>query len=1158
MIKSSIIIPVYNRLEYTKLCIEYLEKNTELKEAEIIIVDNGSSDGTEVFFRNRKEFIYLRNNENLGFACAVNKGIRESKGLYYVILNNDVIVSKGWLERLIGAADKDKRLGLIGPMTNWISGLQMDKNAEYSDFEGMERYAESLWKKFECEYVKHPRIRGFCLLIKKEVVDTIGGLDERFRFGNYEDDDFCLRVDNAGFFCAVAKGIFVHHFGSVTFNNIDIKYNEILEENRKRFVEKWRFDPEGREIEISGTGEIRKLKEEVYEEKDIPCLFEKGNELAVSGRIDEAEDVYNKILKINPNHTETMYNLACLEYEKGFLEKAVQLLERVVSLDSSFAKACNTLGLIKYSLGEKDSALRYFKDAISKDINFDEAYNNYLNTANELGFVVDKKTADFVFYTVGMKFDGNTIYEKGLGGSESALFYIARELARMGYVVKVFNKCDNPGIYEGVEYGDLTDFYIFNKFCKIKVFIASRSFKPYFSAINAERKVLWLHDHFEMAFLDEYDFKKIDLKDIEFFTLSKWQTDMWAEGLNLPEDKFYITRNGFNPDLFNREGVKRNRYKLIYSSRPERGLEILLDLFPEIRKHIPEAELNVFTYVPFSEDREMEPLRDKLEQEGVILRGSVTQAQLAKEMMGSRVMVYPSIWKETSCIAAIEAQAAGLPIVSSVLAALPETVVNGKTGILIEGDPKNEEYRKKFIYEVVELIKNDKKWKNLSENSRKRAFEIYTWKKIAEEWAEKFEDVLGKKGFSKSKTKKLSLCMIVKDEGKNLPVSLESVRDIVDEMIIVDTGSTDNTIEIAESFGADVYNFKWCDDFSEARNYALSKAEGEWILYIDADERLNEENAKKVIKVINRDDIMAVSLNLHTPQEEDNLIKYSSLDYCRLFKNHSKIRFEGKIHEQILPSINRLNGEVLKSDIIIEHFGYRISEEKRNERLNRNVNIQKSVLKETPDDAFMHFYLAKTYRLMGKDADAIKEFEKVIELNKGDMKDRLIAEVFTALSQLYLKMEDYAASRSCALKSVEMAEYEILPRYILVTLDFVEEKFSDALTKLEKMLETAEDKNKKALSGEVDISQIYEDMGNCKFRMNDFNGAVKDYEKAILMGDSKYTAHFNLGNVLFKMGNINDALKEYERVLELKKEFEPAEKNLIVCRKILGKVTQLL
>ena len=1155
MIKSSIIIPVFNRLDYTKLCIEYLEKNTELKEAEIIIVDNGSSDGTESFFRDRKEFIYLRNNENLGFACAVNKGVRESKGRYYVILNNDVIVSNGWLERLIGAADKDKRLGLIGPMTNWISGVQMDKNAEYSDIEGMERYAESLWKKFEREYVKHLRIRGFCFLIKKEIIDTIGGFDERFRFGNYEDDDFCLRVDKAGFFCAVAKGVFVHHFGSVTFKTIDIKYNEILEENRKRFIEKWRFDPESREIEISGTGEIRKLKEEVYEEKDIPCLFEKGNELAVSGRIDEAEDVYNKILKINPNHTETMYNLACLEYEKGFLEKAVQFLERVVSLDSSFAKAFNTLGLIKYSVGEKDSALRYFKEAISKDINFNEAYNNYLNTANELGFAVDKKTADFVFYTVGMKFDGNTIYEKGLGGSESALFYIARELAGMGYVVKVFNKCDNPGIYEGVEYGDLTDFYIFNRFSKIKVFIASRSFKPYFSAINAERKVLWLHDHFDMAFLDEYDFKKIDLKDIEFFTLSKWQTDMWAEGLNLPEDKFYITRNGFNPELFNTDGIKRNRYKLIYSSRPERGLEILLDLFPEIRKHIPEAELNVFAYVPFSEDKEMEPLRGKLEQEGVILRGSVTQAQLAKEMMCSRVMVYPSIWKETSCIAAIEAQAAGLPIVSSVLAALPETIVNGKTGILIEGDPKSEEYRKKFIYEVVELIKNDKKWKKLSENGRKRAFEIYTWKRISEEWAEKFKDVLGKKSFSKSRTKKLSLCMIVKNEVKNLPICLESVKDVADEMIIVDTGSTDDTIEIAESFGAEVYNFEWCDDFSKARNYALSKAGGEWILYLDADERLNEENAKKVLKVVNRDDIMAVSLNLHTPQEEDNLIKYSSLDYCRLFKNHPKIRFEGKIHEQILPSINRLNGKVLKSDIIIEHFGYRISEEKRNERLNRNVNILKSVLKETPDDSFMHFYLAKTYRLMGKDADAIKEFEKVIELNKGDMKDRLVAEVYTALSQLYLKMEDYASSRSCALKAVEMAEYEILPRYILVSLDFIEENFSDALTKLEKMLETAEDKNKKALSGEIDISQIYEDMGNCKFRMNDFSGAVKDYEKAILMGDGKYTAHFNLGNVLFRMGNINDALKEYERVLELKREFEPAERNLMVCRKILGRVT---
>jgi GT2 family glycosyltransferase/glycosyltransferase involved in cell wall biosynthesis/Tfp pilus assembly protein PilF len=1149
MIKTSIIIPIYNQLNYTKLCLEYLEKNTDLSDVEIIIVDNGSFDGTQNFFKKTDKYKYFRNSENYGFPYAVNKGIRNSRGQFYVILNNDVLVTKNWLNRLFEVINENEKSGLIGPTTNWISGIQMDECADYTDIESMEKYAENIWKNFKGKYIIYPRLRGFCLLIKKEVVDTIGGFDERFKLGNYEDDDFCLRASNAGFLCAVAQGIFVHHFGSITFKNIDVSYYDILNENRKKFIEKWGFDPENRSIDISKSPVIKEFKEKVYSEKDIQSLFEKGNELAISGQIDEAIAVYDEILKINPNHTETLYNLACLEYEKGFIEKALKILHNAVKLDTNFAQAYNTIGLINYALGEKEIALRNFKNAISKNINYDEAFGNYFNTATELGISVANKIADFVFYTVGMKFDGNTIYEKGLGGSETALFYIARELTKMGYSVKVFNNCENPGIYEGVEYGDLTDFYIFNRFNKIKVFISSRSFKPYFSNINAEKKVLWIHDHFDVAFLDDYDFGKISLKDIEFFTLSKWQTNMWKEGLNLPDEKFYITRNGFNPEFFNIEGIKRNKYKLIYSSRPERGLEILLDLFPEIRKCVPEAELHVFAYVPFSEDKEMKPLLEKLNQPNVIIRGSVTQSQLAVEMMQSRVMAYPNIWRETSCITAIESQAAGLPIVSSTLAAIPETIINEETGILIEGNPNSAEYKERFVREVVELIKNDEKWECLSKNGRKRAFEFYTWRKIAEEWVEKFRDLF--EDTRKREVKNLSLCMIVKNEEKNLPISLESVKNIVDEMIIVDTGSTDNTIKIAENYGAKIYHFDWCDDFSEARNYALSKAQGRWILYIDADERIDEQNCKKILNVIKGDDIMAVSMNLHTPQEEGNLFKCVALDYCRLFRNHPQIRFEGKIHEQILPSINRINGKVLKSDIVIDHFGYGSSKEKREERLNRNVNIIKNALVENPNDPFMHFYLAKTYRLIGKDDLAIKEFKKVVYLNKNDLKDRIVAEVYTALSQIYLKFENLKFSKKYALRAIELAEYEILPLYILATIDFLEENFFDSLTKLEKIRQSVEDMSRKALSGVIDISQIYEDIGNCKFKLNDFNSAEENYKKVISLNNEKYTAHFNFGNVLFSNGKIEDALKEFEKVLKIKENFEPAQKNIKCCRKIL-------
>ena len=147
MVKASIIIPVYNQLDYTKQCMAFLKKYTDLKDVEIIVVDNSSTDGTGEYFRNCKSYIYLRNDENMGFPKAVNRGMRNAQGKYYVIPNNDVLVTEGWLDRLISVSEKEEHVGLAGPVTNWISGAQLDKGALYKDLVKMEEHAAQVWKK---------------------------------------------------------------------------------------------------------------------------------------------------------------------------------------------------------------------------------------------------------------------------------------------------------------------------------------------------------------------------------------------------------------------------------------------------------------------------------------------------------------------------------------------------------------------------------------------------------------------------------------------------------------------------------------------------------------------------------------------------------------------------------------------------------------------------------------------------------------------------------------------------------------------------------------------------------------------------------------------------------------------------------------------------
>jgi GT2 family glycosyltransferase/Flp pilus assembly protein TadD len=186
----------------------------------------------------------INNNINAGFPKAVNQGISISKGEYIVLLNNDAVVTSGWLDRMISVAESDNTYGMVGPISNSVSWNQIDKEAKYDSLEDMKRYASSIKEKNRNQIEEFPRIAFLCVLIKQEVIQKIGGLDERFTPGNYEDDDYCLRAQIAGFKTVIAKDVFVHHFGSKSFTQEgNDKYLELLGLNKTKFIKKWGADP---------------------------------------------------------------------------------------------------------------------------------------------------------------------------------------------------------------------------------------------------------------------------------------------------------------------------------------------------------------------------------------------------------------------------------------------------------------------------------------------------------------------------------------------------------------------------------------------------------------------------------------------------------------------------------------------------------------------------------------------------------------------------------------------------------------------------------------------------------------------------------------------------------------------------------------------------
>lgn len=255
----------------------------------------------------------------------------------------------------------------------------------------------------------------------------------------------------------------------------------------------------------------------------------------------------------------------------------------------------------------------------------------------------------------------------------------------------------------------------------------------------------------------------------------------------------------------------------------------------------------------------------------------------------------------------------------------------------------------------------------------------------------------------------LGISMIVKDEEEHLPEALESVKSIADEIIVVDTGSTDSSKEIAEKFGAKVYNYKWNNDFAAARNDALEKNEAEWVLYIDADERLEHESINIIKDLVQNSDstIGAYICKINNKHKTDYQGKLFQGQYPRLFRNYGFpfIYYFGKIHEQISPQILDLGKKVRLSEVVINHEGYDIPQDKMNEKVKRNLNVLINHTKEQPDNAIAWYQLGMTLAQMQMSEEALKILIQSLRINSLD--GFLLSNIRLTLAGLYLKKGDF-------------------------------------------------------------------------------------------------------------------------------------------------------
>ncbi|HEV3261711.1 MAG TPA: glycosyltransferase, partial [Gemmataceae bacterium] len=234
---TSIVIVTHNELAYTRQCIESIRQYTD-EPYELVFVDNGSTDGTPDYLRSLPDVKVLVNQENRGFPAAVNQGIEAATGKQILLLNNDTLVTTGWLRCLLQALHSDSHIGLAGPCSNQVSGEQ-EVRVRYDDLGGLDGFAWDWSKAHDQQRVDTDRLVGFCLVIRRELIDTIGLLDERFGIGCFEDDDYCRRALQAGYRAVIARDAFVHHFGGRTFIGSGVDFRALMEKNQELFRAKW-------------------------------------------------------------------------------------------------------------------------------------------------------------------------------------------------------------------------------------------------------------------------------------------------------------------------------------------------------------------------------------------------------------------------------------------------------------------------------------------------------------------------------------------------------------------------------------------------------------------------------------------------------------------------------------------------------------------------------------------------------------------------------------------------------------------------------------------------------------------------------------------------------------------------------------------------------
>ncbi len=380
----------------------------------------------------------------------------------------------------------------------------------------------------------------------------------------------------------------------------------------------------------------------------------------------------------------------------------------------------------------------------------------------------------------------------------------------------------------------------------------------------------------------------------------------------------------------------------------------------------------------------------------------------------------------------------------------------------------------------------------------------------------------------RSERPSISLCMIAKNEERFLEDCLKSVQGLVDEIVLVDTGSTDRTVEIARRYGAKVVSHPWRDDFSDARNVSLQHATGEWILWLDADERLDTASIPAIRRVIQDPRFAGYMVEIVNDLDDGTGSGTFVHRACRLFRNLPVTRFEGRIHEQVVPSLERNGYEIaFLKGVSIRHLGYRPDIVQSRNKNERSIRMLREEVQKNPDDLFQRFNLGNAYYVAGRYAEAAQELDAIVDRVETFADHASIGYVLLANALIALGRHEEA------LRVHERAQRRGIDHPGLYFADgyayLAQRRYAEAVEAFQRAIASRHDEN--FVGGDTSVSgyKAYYGLAQAYLGLEQLEKSEAECRRALAEQPTFAEARYLLAQLLFARGEPSSALQELEQ-----------------------------